>query len=103
MFLNPLTAVIHTMCDGRFKAVSKTHSLLEEERERGEEATYEHERDSMTDRVLERISSERETDEQEYRHSNKEGKWKREIERDDGLAADSFVYMRLHAVRVYND
>lgn len=39
MFLNLLTTVIHTMCDGRFKVVSKTHSPLEEERERGEEAS----------------------------------------------------------------
>lgn len=59
------------------------------------------------------ISSERETDGQEYRQGNKEGKWKREMERKgedasarpataEGSLGQLLVYMRLHAAGVYN-
>jgi len=73
VFLNLSAAVIHAMCDGRFKAVSKTHSPLEEERSRAVRKRRESASETAR-RVSRGISSERETDGQEYRHSNKEGK-----------------------------
>lgn len=48
------------------------------------------------------ISSERETDGQEYRYSNKEGKWKREIERDSAArrdaASEGLGQLRIYAI-----
>lgn len=47
------------------------------------------------------ISSERETDGQEYRHSNKEGKWKREIEKDGAAKGRTASYICDYTRREY--